>query len=412
MKNKFSIAMSLAVILAMLLTTLVLADNVVNDVTIGGTDTFTAPGSTTIGYKINTAAAGDPQAGCNASDGTPATVTLSVPAGVTASTTSLIFTACNVFQNVTFSSNTSGDYAITIASVSDSGTGSYKNEANFTLHVVAPPVTNTAPTLNLPADMTVEGNTTGGANVSFSVSATDAEDDPDPTPTCSATSGDFFPLGTTTVDCSVTDSGGLPDSGSFNVTVVDTTAPSISCPANITGTVGQVVNLGSPVVSDIVDASPSVNNNAPGSFGPGSTTVVWTATDDSSNSSNCSQTVTLTYVWLGFFQPVDNLPTVNKAKAGQAIPFKWALQDANGNFVSDLSTVVSYGYGSLICGAGTTDAIESYDTTGTSGLRYDALANQFIFTSQTQKGWAGSCKTFTLYLNDGTKHQANFNFVK
>jgi len=109
---------------------------------------------------------------------------------------------------------------------------------------------------------------------------------------------------------------------------------------------------------------------------------------------------------------VDNLPTVNKAKAGQAIPFKWALQDANGNFVSDLSTAAGYGYQVGSCTSALGDAIESYDTTGTSGLRYDPLANQFIFTSQTQKSWAGSCKTFILRLSDGTTHQANFNFVK
>jgi len=113
---------------------------------------------------------------------------------------------------------------------------------------------------------------------------------------------------------------------------------------------------------------------------------------------------------MGFFPPVDNLPTINMAKAGQGIPFKWSLKDYNGNFVSDLATVMSYGYGSVPCMNGTTDAIESYDTTGSSGLRYDMIDNQFIFTSQTLKSWAGYCKTFTLMLIDGTKHQANFKF--
>lgn len=275
-------------------------------------------------------------------------------------------------------------------------------------------VDTTPPTLSgMPSNMTVEGNTTGGANVSYTAPTASDIVDSSVTPSCSPASSSFFALGGPhTVTCTATDDSGNSASASFTVTVVDTTPPSLTCPANISGTVGQVVVLGSPTVSDIVDANPLVGNNAPASFGPGTTTVIWTATDASGNSAPCSQTVTLTYKFLGFFQPVDNLPTVNKAKAGQGIPFKWALQDANGNYISDLSTVLSYGYGSLACGGGTTDVIESYDTTGASGLRYDPIANQFIFTSKTDKLWAGSCKTFTLYLHDGTKHQANFNFVK
>ena len=78
--------------------------------------------------------------------------------------------------------------------------------------------------LTVPADQTVEGDTTGGWVAAYAgVSATDAEDDPDPTPICSPAAGEVLPLGTTTVACSVTDSGGRSDSGSFDVTVVDTT---------------------------------------------------------------------------------------------------------------------------------------------------------------------------------------------
>ena len=116
-----------------------LADNVVNDVVAGGNDTITAGGSTTINYRINMAAAGDPQAGCNVSDGTPATVKLNVPSGVTASATSLTFNACNSSQGVTFSSSTPGNYAISVSGISDAGGGGYNNQANFTLHVNAPP---------------------------------------------------------------------------------------------------------------------------------------------------------------------------------------------------------------------------------------------------------------------------------
>lgn len=50
---------------------------------------------------------------------------------------------------------------------------------------------------------------------------------------CSHESGDFFPVGTTTVTCSVTDDAGNSVSCSFTVTVNDTEAPVISCPDDL-----------------------------------------------------------------------------------------------------------------------------------------------------------------------------------
>jgi hypothetical protein len=194
--------------------------------------------------------------------------------------------------------------------------------------------------------------------------------------------------------------------------VVDTKSPAISCPSDINGTVGQAVSPGTPSVSDRVDANPTVTNNAPASFAPGTTAVTWMATDASGNAASCKQQVTLTYMFLGFYRPVDNLPTVNSANAGRAIPFKWSLKDANGNFVSDLATAVNYGYGSVTNCSGSTDAIEEYADAGSTSLRYDASANQFVLTSKTDKAWAGSCKIFTLVLADGTRHQAKFSFTK
>ena len=84
--------------------------------------------------------------------------------------------------------------------------------------------TNTPPSLVLPSDLTVEGDATGGAIAAYSVSATDAEDLVPPTPACTPATGSLLALGPTTVDCAVTDGGGLTTTGSFVVTVVDTTA--------------------------------------------------------------------------------------------------------------------------------------------------------------------------------------------
>jgi hypothetical protein len=66
---------------------------------------------------------------------------------------------------------------------------------DFTADVVV----NTPPSLSLPDPITIEGNATNGATVSYSVGATDTEDNPDPTPVCSPASGSLFGLGTTSV---------------------------------------------------------------------------------------------------------------------------------------------------------------------------------------------------------------------
>ncbi len=293
MKHKFANALSLALIMAMLFTSIGLADNLRDDVVAGGNDTFNAGGSTTIRYWIQATGAGNL---CDAADGSSATVTINVPAGVAASPSSFAFSACNTqnesnpnnTKSVIFSSSTPGNYLIT-ASVSDTS-GTYNtNPADFTLYVIA---SNTTPALSLPANITAEATSAAGAAVSYSVSATDAQDDPDPTPTCSPASGATFPLGTTTVNCSVTDSGNLSATGSFSVTVQDTTGPSLSLSnvtAEATGGSGAAVTY-TASANDLVDGPVAINcSPASGStFGLGTNVVNCSATDAHSNTSTGS----------------------------------------------------------------------------------------------------------------------------
>jgi hypothetical protein len=305
MKQKFSSALSLALIMAMLFTSVGLADNVKNDVVAGGNDTITAGGSTTINYQIQ-AIPNDDQTGggnCNANDGSAATVTINTPAGVTVDTSgspgnqvTLTFTSCGTNQSAVFSSNTPGDYGITV-SVSDSGAGTYNTSpATFTLKVNAP--ANTTPSLNLPGPITAEATGPSGATVSYAVSAPDAEDNPDPTPACSPASGATFPLGSTTVNCSVADSGGLTANGSFSVTVKDTTAPALTLPVSptveATGATGAVVSY-TVSANDLVDGAVAVSCSpvSGSTFGFGSTTVNCSASDSRSNLATESFTVTV-----------------------------------------------------------------------------------------------------------------------
>jgi X-Pro dipeptidyl-peptidase len=75
-----------------------------------------------------------------------------------------------------------------------------------------------APTLHLPADITVDATSPAGAVVTYTATATDNED-PDPSIHCLPASGSTFPIGTTTVNCTATDASGNSSRGSFTVHV-------------------------------------------------------------------------------------------------------------------------------------------------------------------------------------------------
>jgi len=72
--------------------------------------------------------------------------------------------------------------------------------------------------LSLPANIVTQTPNVSGAPVTFPVSAVDAADG-DVAPSCDHNTGDTFPIGTTTVHCSATDTEGNTSTGSFTVTV-------------------------------------------------------------------------------------------------------------------------------------------------------------------------------------------------
>lgn len=106
----------------------------------------------------------------------------------------------------------------------------------------------------------------------------------------------FGNLGNFSVGLEVSD-GLLTAACSASVTIEDTTAPNIIAPANVTAEcaspAGTAAALGTPVVSDICDASVAVSNDAPGLFPLGTTDVEWLATDDSGNTASAIQQVTI-----------------------------------------------------------------------------------------------------------------------
>lgn len=157
---------------------------------------------------------------------------------------------------------------------------------SFTVGVVD----TTPPTVTVPSPITIEATGPSGAPVSFSASASDTVSG-SLTPSCSPSSGDTFPLGTTSVTCTATDGSGNQGSASFNVTVRDTTAPSVSVPGPIsieaTGPGGAEVSF--PATGeDLVDGSfaASCSPSSGSTFPIATTTVSCTATDSHGNSSS------------------------------------------------------------------------------------------------------------------------------
>jgi hypothetical protein len=76
----------------------------------------------------------------------------------------------------------------------------------------------TPPTITVPAPIVVDATGPSGAVVTYSVSATDP-DDAVASLTCVPTSGSTFPIGTTTVVCTATDTHGNSATASFTVHV-------------------------------------------------------------------------------------------------------------------------------------------------------------------------------------------------
>ena len=107
--------------------------------------------------------------------------------------------------------------------------GAQDNHANYAFGSFR--ITVGKPVLHLPDNITAEATSAAGAVVTYDATADGG------TISCVPASGATFALGTTTVNCSATNINGTT-TGSFTVTVVDTTPPTI---VNIDGTPREVL---------------------------------------------------------------------------------------------------------------------------------------------------------------------------
>ena len=121
--------------------------------------------------------------------------------------------------------------------------------------------------------------------------------------------GSVFTVGTTTVFYTVEDASGNDATCSFTVTVTDDENPTITCPGAVTGVTSDngtgdcttTVVLGTPATSDNCSVASVVAQVGGVTIDPatylfpiGVTTVTWIVTDGSGNTSQCTQSVTVT----------------------------------------------------------------------------------------------------------------------
>jgi hypothetical protein len=141
----------------------------------------------------------------------------------------------------------------------------------------------------------------------------------------------------TVVTCSATDSGGRTGSASFTVTVVDTTPPVLTVPADIAIQSSSAVPASNSAIqdflraataTDIVDQAVEISHNAPATFPLGTTTVIFRAEDDAGNATEKSAVVTITTQPAAAPTSADTTPPDNvrrvKAIAGNlSVAIRW-----------------------------------------------------------------------------------------
>ncbi|MEK6407428.1 MAG: FG-GAP-like repeat-containing protein [Acidobacteriota bacterium] len=249
---------------------------------------------------------------------------ITCPPNIVQSTDLNLCTAAVTYSNATATDNCSG---VGTPSCGPASGSAFPKGVNTVTCVVSDASGNTAsctftvtvndtqaPEITCPAN--INRNTDAGlcsAVVSYAASASD--NCSSASIACNPSSGAAFPKGTTTVNCTATDTAGNTAACSFTVTVVDNQAPQIICPANITvstdaGVCSAVVTYSAPIASDNCSVGAAVCSPPSGSTFPvGTTTVSCTATDSANLTSSCSFTIAvnvpqltalgLAKVWIG-----------------------------------------------------------------------------------------------------------------
>lgn len=261
----------------------------------------------------------------------------------------------------------------------------------------------------------------------------------------SSAAGDEWWVDDVTVEATGGSDPSLPDSspGSGDVTVGPATQLLTTSGLAVASAVDAAGNVATSMLRVQIDReAPSVGFTCPTSVPLGSTaTGSWSATDGAGSGlvgpasglvvldtssyglqvastppaldnvgNRATGTCTYSVAWPfdGFRSPVG--PEVNRASAGSAVPLKFSLGGARGLGIFAAGSPSSR---TTTCDTSApVDDVEETVTAGSSSLQYDAATDTYTYVWKTNKAWAGSCRTLSLALVDGSVHQARFVFKR
>lgn len=200
------------------------------------------------------------------------------------------------------------------------------SSSSFTINVVD----TTDPVLNL-IDANAESNSVYGSVVNYTATAEDTVSG-GLAPTCFPASGSVFQLGDTVVYCSVADAAGNAVDGTLVVSVVDTTAPVVTVPANITA---EAAGASGAHVAYAVSATDVAAGNvaatcvpASGSLFPiGATEVDCSASDPRGNTGHATFTIEVRDTTAPVVTVPANISVIANSAAGRAVSFATSGSD-------------------------------------------------------------------------------------
>jgi hypothetical protein len=138
----------------------------------------------------------------------------------------------------------------------------------------------------------------------------------------------------------------------------------------------------------------------------GTKTVTVHAEDRAGHVFDATLTYTVTgFIFNGFTPPIANLPAMNDANGGSAIPVKFSLDGFHG------LNIFAQGYPKsqpIDCNTGAPTGAAT--PTNSLGFTYEPLADQYNYTWDTVGAWNGTCRQLVVRLSDGSEKRANFRF--
>jgi hypothetical protein len=233
---------------------------------------------------------------------------------------------------------------------------------SFTITVLLDP----RPTLILPADITVDATSASGAVVTYTASATDTVDGPIQA-TCTPLSGSTFPIGTTFVQCSATNSRGYTRLGQFLISVRGSALITLSLPPfiSVPGT-GPTAVTWTATATSLVDGTVPVTCTPPSgsTFDLGTTPVTCTASDSTGNTATGSFNVTVGDTTPPDLLVPDDITAEATSHSGAVVTFVVAASD---NADGPLTPVCSPASGSTFAIGTTTVTCTATDSRGNIG---------------------------------------------